>query len=145
MAVLNLLEGRCRSGAANSAQPSQVSAWIQQSLRSAAEAQARQQHIIALQMQASMSQPGFRYYMQQQLQPAFANHFMPSQLPASALRPAGVNPLFAEGRSIGAAALTDPAERETKRRRRSAERGPDNGKRSEKRCKVCLAAGREAE
>ena len=85
-----------------------------------------------------MSQPGFGYYMQQQLQPAFANHFMPSQLPASAMRPANANPLFAEGQSIGAAALTDPAATQ-----RARGRGPDNGTRAKKRCKVCLNAGRE--
>ena len=134
--------------AAASSQPSQhtqVASWIQQTLRSSRQAQAMQQRSVSLQMQASLTQPGFLGYMRQQLRPAFTNYYMPSQLPASAMRPAFAQPLFAAGQSIGAAVMEDPEEREAKRRRTSSGRGPDQGTRSEKRCKVCLAAGREAE
>ena len=64
-------------------QQAQVSAWIQQTLRSSRQAQAMQQRSVSLQMQASLAQPGFLKYMHQQLPPACSNHFqeMPSHSP----------------------------------------------------------------
>ena len=118
---------------------------MEQTRRSTIQAQAMQQRTVALQMQASLAQPGFLGYMHQQLPPAFSNHFMPAQLPAFAVRPANAQPLSAAGQSIGAAVLTDPEERAAKRRKRSAERGRDSKPRARPRCRICLDAGRVEE
>ena len=106
-----------------------------------------QQRSVSLQIQASLAQSGFLSYMHQQLPPAFSNHFMPAQLPALAVRPGQAQPLSVAGQSIGAAALTDPEEREAKRQRVRGRdgRGRDRKRRAPKRCLNCLNAGRDDE
>ena len=77
-----------------------------------------------------------------------SNHFMPAaQLPAFILRPGNAQPLSVAGQSLGAAALTDPEEREAKRQRVRGRdgRGRDRKRRAPKRCLNCLNAGRDDE